>query len=117
MIVVGIGLQEGATSEALREAVEALDLPRVDVIATVDHRASHPAIMSLARGRTLRTFPPEALAEVDVPAPSKRVERLAGTASVAEAAALVAAREHDPGARLVIGKTVGDGVTVAAAEV
>ena len=115
MIVVGVGLQEGATTEALRDAVAGLDLPEVDVVATVDARASHPAVVALAVGRTLRCYPSEALAEVGVPAPSGRVERLAGTASVAEAAALLAAREHDPAARLVVGKTVGVGVTVAAA--
>ncbi|WP_231558065.1 Rv2231c family pyridoxal phosphate-dependent protein CobC, partial [Modestobacter caceresii] len=61
------------------------------------------------RGWPLTGHPADALAAVPVPAPSVRVAAAVGTASVAEAAALL------EGGRLVVGKTVHGRVTVAVA--
>ena len=122
MIVLGVGLSAGAPPAALRAAVDALDLDAlgpelgaVEVVATLDTRGREPAVLALAAGRALRLYPAARLDAVVVPRPSSRVRDLAGTRSVAEAAALLAAAEHGAGARLVIGKRRGAGVTVAAA--
>jgi cobalamin biosynthesis protein CbiG len=57
----------------------------------------------------LTGHPAAALARVAVPAPSARVAAAVGTASVAEAAALLA------GGSLLVGRTVHGRVTVAVA--
>ncbi|MYW71250.1 hypothetical protein GTW08_03825, partial [Pseudonocardia sp. SID8383] len=57
-------------------------------------------------------FAAAALAAVAVPRPDARVAAAVGTPSVAEAAALLAAGD---GAHLIVGKTAGQGVTVAVA--
>jgi cobalamin biosynthesis protein CbiG len=63
-------------------------------------------------GWELRGYRAAALAGQAVPHPSGPVAAAVGTASVAEAAALLAA---GPGAALVLPKTVHGGVTVAIA--
>ncbi|MFZ9319206.1 MAG: precorrin-3B C(17)-methyltransferase [Vulcanococcus sp.] len=62
-------------------------------IATADRKADEPALLALAaqHGWPLRCIPAEQLAGVVVPNPSAVVEAELGTASVAEAAALLAA--------------------------
>lgn len=82
------------------------------VLATIDRRRHHPAVVAAAGGRPLVAFPPSLLAAVDVPEPSPAVEAAVGTPSVAEAAALLAA---GPGARLVVGKQRGATATAAVA--
>jgi cobalamin biosynthesis protein CbiG len=115
MLVLGVGIEPGTPLAHLREAVDALGLhgvDDVDVVATIDTRAGEPAVLALATGRTLRTYPASALDAVHVPNPSTVVRRLIGTGSVAEAAALLAAREQGDG-ELVVPKRRGRGVTVA----
>ena len=79
-------------------------------MATIDRRAGDPVVTSL--GLPVRAFTAEALAAVDVPTPSEVVRAAVGTASVAEAAALLAA---GPGAELVVPKLAGKEATVAIA--
>jgi cobalt-precorrin 5A hydrolase len=114
MLVLGVGIEPGTPLEHLREAVDALGLAAFDVVATIDRRAGEPAVLALAADRTLRTYPAALLDTVDVPHPSAVVRRLTGTGSVAEAAALLAAREVGEGV-LVVPKHRGRGVTVAVA--
>lgn len=117
MLVLGVGIEPGTPLGHLQEAVDALGLDGVDdveVVATIDVRAAEPAVTALATGRTLRSYPAAALDTVDVPHPSPVVRRLIGTGSVAEAAALLAAREFGDGV-LVTPKQRGRGVTVAVA--
>jgi cobalamin biosynthesis protein CbiG len=114
MVVLGVGIEPGTPLAHLREAVDALGIARVDVVATIDTRATEPAITTLAAGRVLRCYPAAALDAVAVPTPSAVVRRLTGTGSVAEAAALLAARELG-GGELVVPKQRGRGVTVAVA--
>lgn len=114
MLVLGVGIEPGTPVERLQEAIAALGLDGFDVVATIDTRATEPAVMALAAGRSLRSYPAAVLDTVDVPSPSAVVRRLTGTGSVAEAAALLAARELGNGA-LVTPKQRGRGVTVAAA--
>ena len=115
MLVLGVGVEPGTPPEHLLDAVAGLRLVEdVAVVATIETRAGEPAVTTLAAGRTLRTYPASVLDTVDVPHPSPVVRRLTGTGSVAEAAALLAARERG-GGELVVGKQRGRGVTVAVA--
>ena len=114
MLVLGVGIEPGTPLAHLREAVDALGLAAFDVVATIDRRSGEPAVLALAAGRTLRTYPAAVLDTVDVPHPSAVVRRLTGTGSVAEAAAVLAAREVGEGV-LVTPKQRGRGVTVAVA--
>jgi len=82
------------------------------VLATIDRRLDHPAIVAAADDRPLDAFPASLLGLVDVPEPSEVVDAAVGTPSVAEAAALLAA---GPGARLVLGKQRGATATAAVA--
>lgn len=113
-MILGVGLEAGTPVSHVHEllARAGIDLAAATVVATVDTRAGEPALLALAAGRVLRTFPAATLDAVIVPHPSSVVRRLTGTGSVAEAAALLAA---GPGAVLVVEKAVGVGVTVALA--
>lgn len=114
MLVLGVGVEPGTPPEHLQDAVDGLGLDGFDVVATIDRRATEPAVLALAAGRTLRTYPAALLDTVDVPHPSPVVRRLIGTGSVAEAAAVLAAREVGEGV-LVTPKRRGRGVTLAVA--
>ncbi|GAA4742852.1 hypothetical protein GCM10023328_25360 [Modestobacter marinus] len=113
MIVVGIGARAGVTADEVLAAVDAvLPAPEGPVrLASLDSRAAEPGLRQAAarRGWPLTGHPAATLAGVPVPTPSARVAAAVGTASVAEAAALLA------GGRLVVAKTVHGRVTVAVA--
>ncbi|MGH9297542.1 MAG: precorrin-3B C(17)-methyltransferase [Acidimicrobiales bacterium] len=115
-LVAGIGCSRGAPSEEVATALDAAlalagrSRAALACIATIDRRAAEPALVAL--GLPIRTFPPGALAEVAVPTPSPIVEAAVGTASVSEAAALLAA---GPGSELVLTKQVSPHSTVALA--
>jgi hypothetical protein len=85
---------------------------RPDAIATIDRRTAEAAPVAAGYGCPLVTFTAEELAAQPVPAPSQVVAGAVGTASVAEAAALLAA---GPGARLLVGKRGNGTATVAVA--
>jgi cobalamin biosynthesis protein CbiG len=105
VIVVGVGCSRGCSSGEILELVDAalrearVEAEHVAALATVDRRAEESGVLDAAhrRGWPLETFPATALAAVTVPTPSKVVARHVGTASVAEAAALLAA-----GARVLL---------------
>jgi cobalt-precorrin 5A hydrolase/precorrin-3B C17-methyltransferase len=98
-LVVGVGSSSDADPDGLyRLVVDAiaeagLSIDAVACVATVDRKATEPAIVELAAtlGVGLRCFPAEVLATMPVPNPSAVVEAAVGTPSVAEAAALAAA--------------------------
>jgi cobalt-precorrin 5A hydrolase len=114
MLVLGVGIEPGTVLDHLADAVDALGLDGFAVVATIDTRAAEPAIAALAGDRPLRAYPAAVLDTVEVPHPSPVVRRLTGTGSVAEAAAILAARELGEGV-LVTPKQRGRGVTVAVA--
>ncbi|MGE3285617.1 MAG: precorrin-3B C(17)-methyltransferase [Pseudonocardia sp.] len=124
-LVVGIGsargVPAGAVTSALRrlEADHGFDLRAVRAYASVDLKAGEAGILAAIAPATLHTYPAAVLAEVGVPNPSEIVRAEVGTPSVAEAAALHAARELAPGAtvELVVEKLKGDNVTVAVARI
>ncbi len=87
---------------------------RVACLATIDRRADDSGLRAVAAswGVPIVSYPAHELARVPVPNPSARTAAALGTASVAEAAALLAGRGS-----LVIGKTTIHAVVIAAAVV
>jgi cobalt-precorrin 5A hydrolase/precorrin-3B C17-methyltransferase len=115
-LVVGIGASTGPPADEVAALIEGalaaagLDPASVAEVATIDRRATEPAVLGL--GLPVRAFSSGALAEIAVPSPSAVVEAAVGTPSVAEAAALLAA---GPGAELVVLKRASAHATVAVA--
>ena len=95
---LGLGCERGTSLELLERLVETslsangLAAAAVAGLATVDRKGDEPALLALAqrRGWPLKLFPASELAGVPVPTPSAVVAQEMGTASVAEAAALLA---------------------------
>lgn len=114
-LYIGVGASTGADGASLVQEVKralddhALSPAAVAGVATLDRKAAEPAIAALgeALGVPVRGFPSHSLHHATeqrgVPNPSQVVEEAVGTASVAEAACLVAA---GPGSRLVVAKRV-----------
>lgn len=124
-LVVGIGSARGVAAEAVAAVLRRLETERgldpraVRAYASVDLKADEAGILAAIAPAPLRTYPAAVLAAVDVPNPSEVVRSEVGTPSVAEAAALHAARELAGGApvELAVEKLKGDNVTVAAARI
>ena len=95
---VGMGCERNTSLELLERglnealAAQGLALEAVAGLASADRKADEPALLELAErhGWPLRCFSSSALHAVEVPNPSPVVEAELGTASVAEAAALLA---------------------------
>jgi len=114
-LVVGVGCREHTTADELfahvAEVLGAADLDpgEVVLVATLDRRSTHPAVLGLAAalGASVEGVSARGLEAEPAPTPSPVVARAAGTASVAEAAVLAV------GARLLVPKHVGAASTVA----
>ena len=99
-LVAGIGVSSEATAEEIEGLVAsalaecAHPWEELKVVATLDARCDHPALVAFTdrRQMTLCGMSARALAAVEVPSPSATVATHVDTASVAEAAALLAAR-------------------------
>ena len=108
---LGLGCERGTSLPLLERLIDqALTSQRlapeaVAGLASASRKADEPALLALAerRGWPLRFFEPEVLAPVAVPNPSAAVAAEMGTASVAEAAALLAA---GPDASLLLPKQI-----------
>jgi cobalt-precorrin 5A hydrolase len=120
-VAVGVGLRPGAAAGDLAALVTAaltaagVSGDAVATLATLDRRATDPAVQDLARrhGWPVAAYPADALDRVGPPQRADdRTRRAVGTGSVAEAAALLAA---GPGATLLVPKTTGRAVTAAVA--
>ncbi|WSF98271.1 cobalamin biosynthesis protein [Nocardia vinacea] len=108
---VGLGFRPGTSSERILDALrEVLGDKPIAYLATIDRRAEELGDAAAGLGVSVRAFTAAELARVDVPNPSARTDDALGTASVAEAAALLAA--DGP---LVIPKRTVDGIVIAAA--
>ncbi|GDY30559.1 precorrin-3B C(17)-methyltransferase [Gandjariella thermophila] len=133
-LVVGVGSARDVSTTAVASTLSqlehrhGLDLRAVRAFATVDRKAGERGILEAVEDHgfwhgaaelPLLSYPADVLSTVDVPNPSEVVRAEVGTPSVAEAAALHAARELAHGARvtLVAPKTKGENVTVAAARI
>ncbi|WP_327066606.1 Rv2231c family pyridoxal phosphate-dependent protein CobC [Kitasatospora sp. NBC_01302] len=116
-VVVGVGASAGVAEDEvltlITEALAAAGLPAAAVrrLATVDGRRAEPGLLGAARalGVPLVGHPAAELGAVAVPNPSARVLAATGTASVAEAAALLG------GGELLVGKRKSGRSTVAVA--
>ncbi|MGC9669520.1 precorrin-3B C(17)-methyltransferase [Planosporangium sp. 12N6] len=122
-LVVGVGASRNAPADEIDELI-AKSLAEAGVVAgsvrcvaTVDLKADEPGILEVARrhGWPVVTYPAATLRSVDVPNPSAVVDAAVGTPSVAEAAALTAAREAGRDAELIAPKRAGAMATVAVA--
>ncbi|WP_433631040.1 cobalamin biosynthesis protein [Nocardia sp. CA-120079] len=110
-LVVGLGFRSGTSTGRILNALrEVLGDKLITCLATIDRRAEELRAAADCLGVSVRTFTAAELAQVDVPNPSARTDDALGTASVAEAAALLAA--DGP---LVIPKRTVDGIVIAAA--
>ncbi|MGH9126691.1 MAG: precorrin-3B C(17)-methyltransferase [Acidimicrobiales bacterium] len=115
-LVAGIGTSSAASPDEVRDLLAAvvdgagLAIESVAEVATIDRRREHPALVAL--GLPIRDFGAAQLAAVDVPTPSDVVRDAVGTASVCEAAALLAS---GPSGQLVVPKRSGAAATVAIA--
>ncbi|MGN2636939.1 cobalamin biosynthesis protein [Nocardia takedensis] len=112
-LVVGLGLRPDTSAARIVAAIrEALGECVIGAVATLDRRAAEPGVREAAvlLGVPVLAFAAETLAGVDVPNPGRRTRAAVGTGSVAEAAAILAAR-----APLTHPKRVVDGIVVAAA--
>ncbi|WP_254922824.1 cobalamin biosynthesis protein [Rhodococcus sp. OK302] len=113
-VYVGVGFTTAATATDIVDAVRAVTAGEmIAALATITAKASSSALTTAADQLAVPVvaFESESLVAVNVPSPSRRVENAVGVASVAEAAAILAA-DHGP---LVVGKTSTNTVTVAAA--
>ncbi|MGH3780392.1 MAG: cobalamin biosynthesis protein [Pseudonocardiaceae bacterium] len=117
-LVVGLGSSRGVRTasvwSALRLAV--VDLSEITAFGTIDRRRDEPGLLAMIRehGAPLHCYPAAELDAVEVPHPSDGVRGHVGTRSVAEAAALLAARDLGGGS-LIVPKLRGEHVTVAVA--
>ena len=109
---LGVGCERNTSLELLKALVQTtleqqgLAEAAVAGLASVDRKGDEPALLALAADRQwpLKLFTAEALASQTVPNPSEAVALEMGTASVAEASALLAAGS---GGRLRVEKTIG----------
>ncbi|MGH3600242.1 MAG: cobalamin biosynthesis protein [Pseudonocardiaceae bacterium] len=118
-LVVGLGSSRGVSPAAVRSVLRrAVQDPTVMITAfgTVDRRRDEPGLLAVVRehGAPLLCYPAAELDAVEVPHPSAAVRSHVGTRSVAEAAALLAARDLGGGS-LIVPKLRGEHVTVAVA--
>jgi cobalt-precorrin 5A hydrolase len=113
-LVIGVGMQQGVDTAAILDAIrDAIGGERIECLATIDKRAAECGLIRAAEslGVEIVSFTAAELALVAIPNPSSRVARALDTASVAEAAAILAAH----GGELIVPKCVSRGVVVAAA--
>lgn len=105
MIVAGFGFRKGAGIDSLQAALKATGVSGVTHFATIATKADSAALTELARatGVSLRAIPAKALPRAAVATHSERSEKLFGTGSLSEAAALLAAGTD---ARLIVTRVI-----------
>jgi cobalt-precorrin 5A hydrolase/precorrin-3B C17-methyltransferase len=116
-LVLGLGASRGVSADEVLTLVDqaladaGLSAASVSAVGTADAKADEAGLAEACarRGWPLTTFPAERLAAVDVPNPSEEPQKVLGTPSVAEAAALLLGDE------LVVEKTKSARATVAVA--
>ena len=118
-LVIGIGAKAGGDYQELKQILNTAlleigsNINMIDTIASVDIKQNEPAIVKLATELNVKTqfFTVENLNNVNVPTPSKQVKGKIGTASVAEASAMLASKNN----RIITPKIKGKTVTLAIA--
>ncbi|WP_179275948.1 cobalamin biosynthesis protein [Rhodococcus sp. 06-235-1A] len=113
-VVVGIGARAGVEPAAVVAAISTVLQPnwRVETIASIDRKADLLAAVASSMGVRGVTYSARELSTVVTPTVSVRVARAVGSASVAEAAALLAGNSTE----LTVPRLCLDGVTVAVVE-
>ncbi|BCL35967.1 hypothetical protein NSMS1_24140 [Nostoc sp. MS1] len=100
---MGFGCQSGISSHLIAVAINQvwqenkLEQKVIAGIATIDTKALEPGLVEFCSllKLPLKTFSSELLANVAVPHPSQMIAAKVGTASVAEAAAILAASANE----------------------
>ncbi|MFM7576018.1 MAG: cobalamin biosynthesis protein, partial [Microcystaceae cyanobacterium] len=124
---IGIGCVRGTPkalmAQALTQVCQTFNLASAAIagLASIEIKADEEGLVALAEewALPLQFYRAEQLREVEVPQASPRVEQEVGTPSVAEAAALLAARNYGEAELIVpkqIMKPAGYGITVAIAQ-
>jgi cobalamin biosynthesis protein CbiG len=120
MLWLGIGCQQGASSESIEQAIHQtlalkdLQISAVVGVASIDLKAQEPGILTVCAKYhwQLQTYSAGELDNLQILQPSSIVAQLIGTNSVAEAAAMLAS-----GQELLIRKQIysigGKFITVA----
>jgi cobalamin biosynthesis protein CbiG len=101
---VGIGCQNGVSSRLIKMAIAQifpkyqLLTPEICGIATIDTKASEPGLGEFCDlyNFPLKTFTAAELSYISVPHPAAIIQKILGTPSVAEAAAILAAGAFAP---------------------
>jgi cobalt-precorrin 5A hydrolase/precorrin-3B C17-methyltransferase len=122
-LIVGVGSARGVSAQEVGTLIDealagaSLHPSSVRCVATVDLKADEEGILAAARERgwQLVTYPADVLSAIEVPNPSEVVRAEVGTPSVAEAAALHAARSQGRSGELVVQKRKSANATVAIA--
>ncbi|WP_440468150.1 cobalamin biosynthesis protein [Pseudomonas sp. YH-1] len=125
-LVAGLGCRRGCSLDELRELLRAtlaesgLDESHLTALASATLKADEEGLLALAAALDLplRLFTPQQLAacEKRLSDPSETVRAATGSASVAEAAALLQAEaQGNAPARLLVGKRRSDQATCALA--
>jgi cobalt-precorrin 5A hydrolase / precorrin-3B C17-methyltransferase len=100
---VGIGCERGTSKKLIEEAIAQvckryhLATEAIAGLATIELKADEVGLLEYCRDRNfpLITFSSDTLQQVNVPNPSSIVDREVGTPSVAEAAAILAAKREE----------------------
>ncbi|TDD67239.1 cobalamin biosynthesis protein [Actinomadura rubrisoli] len=122
-VVIGVGASSGASAAEIGALIGAvleeagLAPEAVRCVATADGRAGERVVRAAARdgGFPLIAYPVDVLAQVEVPNPAEATRARTGTASVAEAAALHAARPLGGAPELIVQKRRSARATAAVA--
>lgn len=112
-VVVGVGATSAATVTECLDAIDRVVRPEWLLVglSTLDRKRSLIERVAATLGVPWSVWSAEGLERVDVPNPSTLSSAAVGSASVAEAAAILGSR----GGRLVREKVAAGGVTVAVA--
>ena len=104
VIVAGFGFRTGVGEAALAEVLaQACGERRVAALAAPQDKAPALAVLAGQLGLPVIAVEAAAMAGVETPTRSARVQAARGVGSVAEAAALAAA---GPGARIIVGRVI-----------
>ena len=127
--ILGIGCRRGVSSEAIASAVSdvllkfTIEKELISYCASVDLKADEEGLLAFVEewGLYINFFPKSDLANIAVPNPSGTVLDKIGILSVAEASALITAREIQAGYKnvsysLIVEKQKYGNITVAVVE-
>ena len=97
-LVLGVGCRRGVGLDELEKALDevlagnALCRHQLNMLASCEIKQDEPGLLALAEkmGLQVKFYPISELSRVEVPRPSETVKTKIGSASVAEAAALLA---------------------------